>query len=64
MSELGRESDFDGDGDFDKDSDFTSYICFHRESEFTSYSDFTYYAILLCLVIFDEMRKMIIVAIP
>lgn len=51
MSELGRESDFDGDSDFVRANDFD------KESDFTSYSDFTYYAILLGLVIFMKREK-------
>lgn len=65
MSEFNRKSDFDGDSDFvwandfNGDGDFTIYNCFHRESNFTSYSDFTYYAILLVLVILMRWEMII-----
>lgn len=63
MSNFNRESDFDKESDFvwandfDKDGDFTIYSYFHRDSDFTSYSDFTYYAILLVLVVLMRWEK-------
>ena len=57
VNNFDKDGEFIRENDFDKDGDFTSYSCFHRDSDFTSYSDFTYYVILLVLVVLMKWEK-------